>query len=85
MMFNSFKKVKFSSGRAEQAHTQQKSHRGEANQVAGSSKLFAKHKDLNLQTQVLKDYPIHLLEVQNYTATSQRTQQRDTGGPREAE
>lgn len=48
LMFNSFKKVKFSAAKPDQAQTQPKGNRGEGTSLAQSSKLFAKYKDLNL-------------------------------------
>jgi len=58
MAINTFKKIKTASPKAKKSKTQRNDMKG-----LNDSQLSSKYKDLNLQTQILKEFPIGLLEV----------------------
>jgi hypothetical protein len=58
-MFNTFKKMKIPDSKPEADNKNFK------DTLQDNSKLFAKYKDLNLQTQILKEYPINFLEMKS--------------------
>ena len=57
LMFNSFKKIKI-----QNKSTHEKNMRHEFKGLQ-DSKLYSKYMDLNLQSRIMKEYPINFLEI----------------------